>query len=160
MRKPNKLVVQLAVALLMLMFVAPAAHGRSRRFAGHREYLRYTRNLPNIDRIELLKLRLIEDKWNGDIVASRVWQGGEAQKLASLWRRQTYTSSLAACHNPAYAIKFYSHGKLLGYASVCWSCNSIFMIAPAMARTQSFRGGDKKGEQLSEIFRLAFTEAR
>jgi hypothetical protein len=30
-------------------------------------------------------------------------------------------------------------------------------MVPDLQRTQSFAGGDKRGEQLSEIFRLAFT---
>jgi hypothetical protein len=160
MRKKKKFAVYCGVAWLLLLSTGPAALGQSRHFAGRREYLPYTRNLPRIDQVELLQLKVIEDKWNGDIVATKLWKGAKARKLASLWRRQTYTSSLAACHNPAYAIKFYSQGKLLGYASICWSCNSIFLITPPMTRTQSFRGGDSRGEQLSEIFRLAFTETK
>jgi hypothetical protein len=104
-----------------------------------------------------LKLKLKDDHWDGEIAASKVLQRTEVKKVASLWRRQTYTSSLAACHEPAYAIKFYSRERLIAYASVCWSCNSIYFITPDLRRTQSFAGGDKRGEQLSEIFRLAFT---
>ena len=94
------------------------------------------------------------------VAAGKVLKGAEAQKVASLWRRQTYTSSLAACHEPAYAIKFYYRERLIAYASVCWSCNSIFFITPNLHRTQSFARGDKRGEQLSEIFRLAFTATK
>jgi hypothetical protein len=100
---------------------------------------------------------LKDDRWDGEIAASKVVKGTEAQKIASLWRRQTYTSNVSACHEPAYAIKFYSRGLLIAYASVCWSCNSIFFITPNLHRTQSFAGGNKRGEQLSEIFRFAFT---
>lgn len=123
---------------------------------GRKDCLPYTRRLPHIDKVELLKLKLIEDRWNGDILATKFLTGTEAQKVASLWRRQTYTLNISACHNPAYAIKFYSRGKLLAYASICWSCNDIFMIMPALTGTQSFEGGDKKGEQLSEIFTSPF----
>lgn len=160
MSKQEKFGLQMATALLLLLLIGSAAPGRSRGFAGRKEYLPYTRNLPHIDKVELFELQVIDDKWNGEIVATRVLHGAKAQTLASLWRRQTYTSNLAACHNPAYAIKFYSRGKLLEYASVCWSCNSIFMITPAMTRTQSFGGGDRRGEQLSEVFRVAFSGAR
>jgi hypothetical protein len=157
----NRLGVRLVVGILLLLLCSiPAAFGQSRRFMGHKEYLPYTRNLPRIDKVELLKLKLIEDRWNGDILATKVLTGADARKVASLWRRQTYTSALAACHNPAYAIKFYSQGKLLVYASVCWSCNNIFLITPQLTETQSFRGGDRRGEQLSEIFDSAFTEVR
>lgn len=159
MSRKNKPRVRL-VAALLLPFIVSVALGQSRRFGGRKEYLPYTRNLRRIDKVELLKLKVIEDRWNGDVLANRVLTGAKAQQLASLWRGQTYTSSLAACHNPAYAIKFFSRGKLLAYASVCWSCDSILMITPPMTRTQSFDGGDRRGEQLSEIFRLAFAETR
>ena len=143
--------------LLLVLCIVPGVAGRAPRFPGPEKFLPYTRNLPVIDRIELLKLELKDDRWDGEIAASKVLKGAEAQKVASLWRRQTYTSSVAACHEPAYAIKFYFREKLIAYASVCWSCNSIFFIRPNLHRTQSFAGGNKRGDQLSEIFRLAFT---
>jgi hypothetical protein len=146
-----------ALIFLLVWCFVPAVVARTPRFRGLKEFLPYTRNLPRIDKIELLKLELKDDRWDGKITASKVLKGAAAQRLASLWRRQTYTSNLSACHEPAYAIKFYYHEKLIGYASVCWSCNSIFFITPNLHRTQSFAGGDKRGEQLSEIFRLAFT---
>jgi hypothetical protein len=157
MTHENKLKGRRVFTLLLVLSIAPGVVGRTQRFRGPKEFLPYTRNLPAIDKIELLKLKLKNDHWDGEIAARKVLQGAEAQRLASLWRRQTYTSSLAACHEPAYAIKFYSGRRLVAYASVCWSCNSIYFIVPDLQRTQSFAGGDKRGEQLSEIFRLAFT---
>jgi hypothetical protein len=156
MNRENKLNGNFTLTLLLVLCIVPGVVGRTPRFPGRKEFLPYTRNLPVIDKIELLKLELKDDRWDGEIAASKVLKGAEAQKVASLWRRQTYTSSLAACHEPAYAIKFYSQERLIAYASVCWSCNSIFFITPNLHRTQSFAGGNKKGEQLSEIFRLAF----
>ena len=153
----NKSLLSSILTLLLALCVVPGVPGHAPRFRGHQEFLPYTRKLPRVDKIELLKLELKDDRWDGEIVASKVLKGAKAQKVASLWRRQTYTSSLAACHEPAYGIKFYSREKLIAYASVCWSCNSIFFITPNLHRTQSFAGGDKRGEQLSEIFRLAFT---
>jgi hypothetical protein len=153
MMNPN---IRRALSFLLISCIVPAVAGKTRRFRGRKEFLPYTQRLPSIDKIELLKLELKDDRWDGKIAGSKVLKGGAAQKIASLWRRQTYTSSTSACHEPAYAIKFYSRAKLIGYASVCWSCNSIFFISPNLHRTQSFAGGDKKGEQLSEIFRLAF----
>jgi hypothetical protein len=156
----NRLDVRLVLALLLLLCLTHGAFPQSRRYMGRKDYLPYTRKLPPIDKVELLKLKLVGDRWSGDILSTRVLRGADALTLASLWRRQTYTSGLAACHNPAYAIKFYSRGKLLVYASVCWSCNNIFMITPKLTRTQSFRGYDRRGEQLSDIFDSAFTEVR
>jgi hypothetical protein len=157
MNQENKLHGSRALTLLLVLCIVPGAVGRTQRFRGGKEFLPYTRNLPAIDKIELLKLKQKDDRPDGEIAASRVLKGAEAQKLASLWRRQIYTSNLSACHEPAYAIKFYSRDRLVAYASVCWSCNSIYLITPDLHRTQSFAGGNKRGEQLSEIFRLAFT---
>lgn len=157
MTQPINLKNSRVLIFLLLLCIVPSMMGRTQRFRGHKEFLPYTRNLPRVDKIELLKLALKDDRWDGEITASKILQGAGAQKVASLWRRQTYTSNLSACHEPAYAIKFYYREQLIGYASVCWSCNSIFFITPDLHRTQSFAGGDKRGEQLSEIFRLAFT---
>jgi hypothetical protein len=157
MTQENKLNGRRVFTLLLVLCIVPGVVGRTPRFQGPKEFRPYTRNLPAIDKIELLKLKLKDDHWDGEIAASKVLQRTEVKKVASLWRRQTYTSSLAACHEPAYAIKFYSRERLIAYASVCWSCNSIYFITPDLRRTQSFAGGDKRGEQLSEIFRLAFT---
>jgi hypothetical protein len=158
MSQENKLTA--SCVLLLMLSIVPGVMGRTQRFLGHREFLPYTRHLPVIDKIELLKLKLRDDRWDGEIAASKVLKGAVAQRVASLWRRQTYTSNLSACHEPAYAIKFYSRERLIAYASVCWSCNSIFFITPNLHRTQSFAGGNNRGEQLSEIFRLAFTATK
>lgn len=154
-----------ACALLLILCVVTGTEARPRRFMGHKEFLPYTRNLPAIDQVELLKLTLKDDHrngehWNGEIDATKVLRGPEAQKIASLWRGQTYTPNVSACHEPAYAIKFYAKGKLLVYATVCWSCNNMRFITPELNGEQNFAGGDKRGEQLSEVFRLAFSETR
>jgi hypothetical protein len=125
------------LALLLMLCLVPGVMGRAPRFRGRKEFLPYTHNLPAIDKVELFKLELKDDRWDGQMTASKVLRGAEAQRLASLWRRQTYTSNLAACHEPNYAIKFYSGEKLIAYASVCWSCNSIFFITPNLRRTQT-----------------------
>jgi hypothetical protein len=145
------------VTLILMLCLVSGVMGRAPGFHGRKEFLPYTRNLPAVDKVELFKLELKNDQWDGNVTASKVLLGTEARRIASLWRSQTYTANLAACHEPAYAIKFYSRGRLITYASVCWSCNSIFFITPNLQRTQSFAGGDKRGEELSEIFRLAFT---
>jgi hypothetical protein len=158
MNQKNELNVRLTFALLLSLAIVPAAAGQSHRFMGKKEFLPYTRNLPAIDRVELLKLELKDDRWNGKIESSKVLKGTKAQRVASLWRKQTYNQSDSACHEPAYAIKFYSRRRLLVYATVCWACNNMFFMTPELKRTQNFEGGNKLGEQLYEIFRLAFAE--
>src|SRR3954467_11044887 len=99
--------------LLLALSVTPAASAQSRPFMGHREFRNVTRDLPAIDRVELLQLKMDGDqRWNGEIGASKVLQGAAAQKGAALWRRQNYNKHLAACHEPNYAIKFYAQGRL------------------------------------------------
>ena len=159
MSKKNKLNVRLTFALLLLLAIVPASMAQPRRFTGRKEFLPYTRNLPAIDRVELLKLELKDDRWwNGKIEARKVLKGTEAQRVASLWRKQTYNQSDSACHGPAHAIKFYSKGKLIAYATVCFACSNMFFMTPELKRTQNFDAGSKLGEQLYEIFRLAFAE--
>src|SRR3977135_4273579 len=94
----NKLNGSCALTLLLVWCIGPGVVGRTPRFPGRKEFLPYTRNLPVIDQIELFKLRLRDDRWDGEIAASKVLKGAEAQRVASLWLRQTYTSSVAACH--------------------------------------------------------------
>ncbi len=158
MSQENKLKGRFILTLLLLLSIGPGVVGRPPRFLGRKEFLPYTRDLPAIDKIELLKWKPKDDRSDGEIAGIRVLKGAEAQKVASLWRRQTYTSSQSACHEPAYAIKFYFRERLIAYATVCWSCNNMYFITPDLHRTQNFLGGNKRGEQLSEIFRLAFTE--
>jgi hypothetical protein len=147
------------VIILLISCVVPSVVAQTPRFRGHREFLPYTRDLPAIDKIELFKLEEKEGERSGSkIVDTRVLMGAKAQKIASLWRHQTYTASDSACHEPGYAIKFYSRGKLIAHVSVCWSCNNMYFITPDFHRTQNFAGYNKKGEELSEVFRLAFDE--
>lgn len=91
--------------------------------------------------------------------ATKIVEGDEAQRIASLWRTQQYRPYTASCHLPAYAIKFYSEGKVLVYASLCWECDNIDFISPELKRTQGFDGRGKKGQQLLEVFTKAFTKA-
>lgn len=159
MSRKKRLHVRLALTLLLVLCIVQGTNAaQRRRFMGHREFRSVTRNLPAIDRVELLKLKIEDLRWYGKIEAVKSLQGAEAQKVAALWRRQTYNQNMGVCHEPNYAIRFYAQGKLLAYASICWSCNNIYFFTPKSKRTQSFAGYDIRGEQLSEIFRLAFTQ--
>lgn len=143
-------------ALILTVCFASSAAAQPRRFRGGREFLRYTRNLPRIDKVEVLKLKLDGDLWRGEIESSKTLTGIEAQKIASIWRRQTYLSNGAICHNPAYGIKFYSGQELLADATVCWDCNNIRFWTPRLTGTQYFDGEGKRGQQLLQIFRRSF----
>lgn len=111
-----------------------------------------------IDKVELFKLKREGDLWNGDIESSQTVEGPEAQKIASLWRTQTFLPYSATCHLPGYALKFFAQDKLIVYATLCWECDNIRFHTPNLTRTQGFGGRDRKGQQLLGVFRAAFPE--
>ena len=61
-RKPNSSRI---LIFLLVLCIVPAVVARTPRFRGQKEFLLYTRNLPRIDKIELLKLELKDDRWDG-----------------------------------------------------------------------------------------------
>lgn len=147
--------------VLALLVLFSGAQAQTPRYHGRKEYLPYTRNLPRIDRVELFKLKLnMKDEWDGEIIASKTLAGRQAQKLASLWRRQIYNKSESACHSPGWAIKFYAREKLIAYATVCFSCNNISMITPDLPTRQNFAGYEPIGEQLEQMLSDAFAEGK
>jgi hypothetical protein len=142
--------------LLLLTAMSTVSNGQSPRFTGNKEAKPHTYILPDIDKVELLKLKKIGDLWDGSIEATKIVEGDEARRIASLWRTQRYLTYTASCHLPAYAIKFYSSGKVLVYASLCWDCDNIDFINPKLKDTQGFDGKGKKGQQLLEVLTRAF----
>jgi hypothetical protein len=153
-----KLVRYVLWCSLLMLLMSPAEARHVRRFAGNKEAKPYTRDLPAIDKVELLKLDLSHSEmWNGkDVEAMKTIEGREARKIASLWRAQAYRSSSAICHEPSYAIKFYSKDKLIAYASVCWMCNNVAFVTPELRRTQGFNGKGIQGQRLLQVFQNAF----
>lgn len=117
--------------------------------------LRFTRRLPRIDKVELQKLKT-KEIWFESIEGTKLIEGSEAQAIAALWRTQNYNSFNAICHYPVYGIKFYSRGKVILYASVCWECDNILVMEPTLGGRQGFNGGSKKGQQLRKVFTGAF----
>jgi hypothetical protein len=149
----------IVTCLTVILSAASAGAVQKRRFSGNAEARPYTRDMPAVEKVELLKLKKRGDLWDGETEASKVVGGAEAQEIAALWRSQTYLPHSAVCHNPGYAIKFYSGGRLLVYASLCWECDNIGFLTPALGKTQGFGGRDKKGRQLLQVFKAAFPEA-
>jgi hypothetical protein len=151
-------VVCLSSCAVLILCAASASFAQSRRFPGNKEAEPYTRDLVQIDKVELLKLKRQGDLWNGEIEASKTVEGPEAQKIASLWRTQTFLPHSAICHMPGYALKFYAQEKLIVYATLCWECDNIRFQTPKLTRTQGFGGADKHGQQLLGVLRAAFPE--
>jgi hypothetical protein len=124
-----------------------------------KEAMPSTKKLPLIDKVELTELKVKGDLWDGSsIKGKRIVEGKEAQGIAALWRTQDYGFDAAACHNPAYAIKFYSKGQEILYATLCWQCDNICFIAPKLKRCQGFSGKSRSGKKLLKVFTDTFPD--
>ncbi len=120
-----------------------------------REAVPYTVRLPAVDRVELETFNVIEEAIES-VEAVKVLEGREARAFAALWRGQDYRHGSAACHHPFFGVKFYSRGRVIAHASVCWACDNINFLSPRLYANQGFVGGSRKGKQLLELFRRAF----
>ena len=150
----------LALSLMLLLPLTTSVSGQVSRTRFHQQVNPYTRNLPKIERVELLKLKKRGDLWNGEIESRKIVTGIEAQTIATLWRRQSYSPDSAACHFPGYAIKFYAEDQPIVYASLCWECDNIGFIEPALGLRAEFEGKGKMGMKLLRIFQEAFPDSR
>jgi hypothetical protein len=89
--------------------------------------------------------------------ATKIVEGRETRPVVSIWRKQRfYGRSVAACHQPPYAIKFYSRGEVVLFATVCWMCHNITFIVPDVKYWIGFGSESKEAKALREIFRKAF----
>jgi hypothetical protein len=120
----------------------------------------YTRNLPQVDKVELFKLKKRGDVWTGEFTAEKTVLRSEAEKLAQLWRKQSFVSVSPSCHNPGYAIKFYNQDKMLVYATLCWDCDNIEVLTPKLEKYVGFRGRGIKGQELLKYLENTLAEGR
>jgi len=140
------------IAGVALMVIAnPVSATRDSKFA------RFTTKLPPIDKIELQEVEANE-LWIKRVLATKTIEGREAQSVARLWRSQKYGGMGAACHNPVYAIKFYSQGKPIAYASLCWECKNIIFVESDLNDSLGFAANSARGRQLLTVFKKAFTK--
>ena len=133
---------------------------QTRHFQSRKEFRPFIRNLPSVDKIELLKFKVYGKPQDTIIEAEKILTGQDANNLAFIWRNQIFQPFISACHNPVHGVKFYSKGKLMVYASICWECNTIALETPYINDTQSFDGSAKQGQQLLQIFQAAFPESK
>jgi len=55
------------------------------------------------------------------------------------------------CHNPPFALRFFSGDGLILTASLCWHCNNILIMENGQSKGAKFDGGADVSRQL---FRL------
>jgi hypothetical protein len=143
--------------LAVFLITQPGLTVAAKPARANRDAIPYTLRLPDVDKIELEKFKT-DGKFVESIEATKVLEGDEAKAVAALWRRQDYRSGAAICHEPAFGIKFYSKGKLISYASLCWQCNNIVFLTPKLKSKQGFTGDSKRGKELLEVFTRAFPQ--
>ena len=145
--------VMLFLLIIVLANLVPARSYNQKRkgsFAFRAPILR------NIDKVELIS---IESRMGNieKVNATKLVEGQEAQEILNLWRKQHFQGySSAACHQPPYAIRFYSRGKVVLFASVCWMCHNVTFIVPDKKNWIEFDAESKEGIMLRELFKKAF----
>lgn len=112
--------------------------------------------LRNIDKIELMSIQSRMGNIE-KVDATKLVEGQEAQEIIGIWRKQRFQGySAVVCHEPPYAIKFYSKGKVVLFATVCWMCHNVTFIVPQVKTRIDFDSGSKEGILLRGIFQKAF----
>lgn len=148
----------IAFSLCILLINANTGNAKN----NNRKLLSLTKSLPAIDKVEIIKLSKSPKEQNAptEIVGTRFVEGKKAKNIATVWRKLKWDfEGQAACHEPGYEVKFYSKGKLLVNASVCWSCNNVSFITPEGINAQpTFDGYSPVGEALEELFAQEFKD--
>ena len=77
-----------------------------------------------------------------------------------IWKKQRLLGeSPSACHQPAYALKFYAKGKLVMFATICWSCRNIDFVVPKFKHWVRFQADSRNGQMLKNLFLETFPKA-
>jgi len=112
-----------------------------------------------VDKIELLSV----DYGNGyieRIKETRTIAGKGVEAVIRIWKKQRLLGeSPSACHQPAYALKFYAKGKLVMFATICWSCRDIDFVVPKFKHWVRFQADSRNGQMLKNLFLQTFPKA-
>lgn len=88
-------------------------------------------------------------------------EGRDAQKILRVWRKQRFRGySPATCHQPPYALKFYSKDKVVLFATLCWACRNVTFIVPKSRHWVEFEHDSEAAKMLRDIFQKAFPSER
>lgn len=153
-------VIYVSCCALTLLLCASSVSMAQPRSLTKKQAARYLRNIPAVDKIELVKFKEGEDPRENQIERTMFIEGAKAERIAALWRTQSYGPDASACHFPAYGVRFYSKSKPLFYATVCWACSNILFFDPDFKGGLHFEGDAKNGQQLLAIFKEAFSETQ
>lgn len=128
-----------------------------KRLEINRKTLPYTKRLRPIDKVELLEIGSTNEGGEiRSIAATKVVDDKQARSIANMWRSQAFDLNYSGmCHEPPYAIRFYSRDKVVLYASICWACNTIVILEPILSG-QGFKANSRAAKALLRIFTEAF----
>lgn len=77
-------------------------------------------------------------------------EGDVARAILSLWRRLP-DADWMRCHNPPLALRFLKSGDEILAASICWSCNNIYLRKDGAEKAARFDG---QAPESVELYRL------
>lgn len=144
--------ILLAVALVLGQGPTASSNGTGAEL----DYRSVTTRLPAVDRVELLVLHM-DGQYLLGFKQAKAFGGREARKIATLWRSLPVSGpSPSACHIPAYGIRFYSGGRPVVVATICWKCNNLAFKEPLVSSWIGFEGESRKGRELLQVFRDTF----
>jgi hypothetical protein len=156
--------VFLVIAVLVLAVVSlpdGTTDAKPRRFRAKKIFKPVTVNLPDVDRVDIHRLKF-QEHGRDPVIATRQLTGEEAQKLATMWRTLTYLPVSADCHFPRHAITFKKGDTVVAEASICFECNNISFQTPQLfptdgiGTTLGFDNQDAVGKKFQALFENSF----
>jgi hypothetical protein len=109
-------------------------------------------SLPPIDEVAVVDLSGLSVHARGFVsqasaAPSFAVSGGVAQRIAALWRSLP-AGEQARCHIPPFGLRFYSAGRVVCQASICWQCNNIYGEMQGEAFSYEFDATSDAGRAL------------
>lgn len=156
----KKGLLESAALLTLLVFIAPPARAQTSRQTPDATASSRAHAVRHVDEVELLS---VESRAGAieRVTATRLVRGREARNIVSVWRRQKFWGrSPAMCHEPPYALKFYSKGRVVLFATICWACHNVIFDVPEIEGAVAFEADSRSGKMLREIFDKAFPSDR
>lgn len=118
-------------------------------------FYKFTRALPKVSKVELSQIAGREDQVSSEslvfgkervrIFRSKSLKGDDAEKFATIWRRQKQGAGMA-CFAPAFLLRFYANDKLSFETIVCFNCHNLMLSDDG-----EFWGFDAAGKEGQEL---------
>jgi HEAT repeat protein len=142
-----------------------------------KKFLRYTSELPPVTRVEISRISRADsknypapdsktfpvgDEKHGAIVHAQTnLIGPTAFEIANSWRRLHFGYEFqAACHEPAYGLRFFSGKKLLFETSVCWGCHNFTVPGAFMGFDAESADAQRLLQQITQFIPLGEPNVR